>query len=112
MVIHLNHILSEQKNPPDSVAVPNYHANVYQMPWRRYPGNIARIGITFRDNADLPFSQLIVDYITSFARSHNPNPDRGFIQARGYYNTLSQLDRVGGVWKAVTYTTGPIQTLD
>jgi hypothetical protein len=75
-------------------------------------GNIVRSGKQFRDSADLPFSQLIVDYVSSFARSHNPNPDHDFLKTRGYSDTLSQLEHADGVWKAITSTTGPIQRLD
>jgi hypothetical protein len=42
-------------------------------------GTILRMGYHLRDGNDLPFSQFILDPWSSFARSYNPNPDRGFL---------------------------------
>ena len=53
-----------------------------------------------RDEHDLPYSQLIVDYWNSFARTLNPNPDVAYLQARGYWDTINQI-AVSGTWEAV-----------
>ena len=64
-------------------------------------GTILRMGYPLRDDNDLPFSQFILDSWASFARTYNPNPDRGFLTARGYTNTSMELD-VAGEWTPVT----------
>lgn len=53
-----------------------------------------------RDEIDIPFSQLILDYWTSFARRHDPNPDMRYLKARGYWATIAQLN-VAGTWDRV-----------
>lgn len=53
-----------------------------------------------RDEIDIPFSQLILDYWTSFARTHDPNPDLGYLKARGYWSSIAQL-KVAGKWDEV-----------
>ncbi|KAK0099674.1 hypothetical protein ONS95_013433 [Cadophora gregata] len=62
-------------------------------------GLLSRL-LPVRDDIDLPFSQLILDYWTSFARTHDPNPDMGYLKARGYWGTVAQLKVVGG-WDEV-----------
>ncbi|KAK6335742.1 hypothetical protein TWF730_003120 [Orbilia blumenaviensis] len=52
-----------------------------------------------RDAQDIPFSQLLVDYWSTFAWNHNPNPKKKYLEARGYWNTLGQVQR-GGEWEA------------
>jgi len=54
-----------------------------------------------RDGLDVPFMQLIVDYWAAFARTGDPNPDKGYLQARGYRHTLSQMEKTGR-WEAVS----------
>jgi carboxylesterase type B len=63
-------------------------------------GNWARVGFPTRDEFDKPFTQLVVDYWTTFARSGNPNPSVGYLKARGYWATLAQIDR-SGPWEKV-----------
>jgi len=64
-------------------------------------GTIARVGFPARDENDMPFAQLIVDYWTAFARSGgNPNPELGYLQARNYQNTINQI-AVSGAWDPV-----------
>ncbi|TDZ37042.1 Cholinesterase 1 [Colletotrichum spinosum] len=58
-------------------------------------GNLARQGLPFRDEYDLPWQQYIVDTFTSFARTYNPNPDRDFLRARGFDSTLEALEKSG-----------------
>ncbi|KAI1321006.1 cholinesterase [Xylariaceae sp. FL0255] len=62
-------------------------------------GNILRVGVPFRDEFDLPFEQYIVDAFSSFARTYNPNPDMAYLKARGYTNTIQELERSGS-WEA------------
>jgi len=69
-------------------------------------GTIARVGFPARDENDMPFAQLIVDYWTAFARSGgDPNPDMGYLQARGYWNTINQIE-VSGAWEPVSAEEG------
>jgi carboxylesterase type B len=58
-------------------------------------GNLAREGQHFRDDADLPFMQYIVDAWTSFGRTYDPNPDPALLKARRYDNTAKELARSG-----------------
>ncbi|KAI0517764.1 Alpha/Beta hydrolase protein [Xylaria bambusicola] len=64
-------------------------------------GNLAREGLPMRDENDLPFQQFIVDSFSSFARTYNPNPDPAYLRARGYSNTLREIERIGK-WKPAT----------
>lgn len=61
-------------------------------------GNIAFQGLPERDEYDLPFEQYALDSFTSFVRTHDPNPDEGFLIARGYSNTSSELEQAGA-WR-------------
>jgi carboxylesterase type B len=54
-----------------------------------------------RDGHDILFSQLIVDSWASFARNHNPNPDKGWLQARGFHSTIERMEKAGE-WIPVT----------
>ncbi|KAI2636430.1 alpha/beta-hydrolase [Hypomontagnella submonticulosa] len=64
-------------------------------------GNLARQALPMRDEFDLPFEQLVLDSFSSFARTFDPNPDAGYLVARGYSSTLSELGRAGK-WKPST----------
>jgi hypothetical protein len=64
-------------------------------------GNVAFQGLPERDGNDLPFEQLTVDSFTSFVRTYDPNPDRGFLEARRYTSTSEELGRAGA-WKPAT----------
>jgi hypothetical protein len=46
-----------------------------------------RLGLPDREGFDVLFSQLIVDYWSSFAWNGNPNPKREVLDARGYWET-------------------------
>ncbi|KAM0322044.1 hypothetical protein ACHAQA_009787 [Verticillium albo-atrum] len=63
-------------------------------------GTYERIGLPDRDGLDLGFSQLFVDYMSSFVHSGNPNPDKRYLAIRGYDNTLAEV-RAVGEWKEV-----------
>ncbi|KAJ4395111.1 hypothetical protein N0V85_006681 [Neurospora sp. IMI 360204] len=47
-------------------------------------GNLARQGLPVRDEKDLPFEQFVLDSFASFIRTGDPNPDEGFLRARGF----------------------------
>ncbi len=74
-------------------------------------GNLARQGLPPRDDADLPFEQFTLDSFASFARTGDPNPERAFLVARGYTNTLRELD-TAGVWKPSTAGQLTMRVLD
>jgi carboxylesterase type B len=63
-------------------------------------GTFARSDFPERDAYDIPFAQLVVDYWTSFARTHDPNPDPEYLKVRGYWDTLNQI-QVSGQWLSV-----------
>lgn len=64
-------------------------------------GNELRAGQPARDEFDVPFMQLVVDYWASFARTGDPNPTEEYLIARGHLNTLDQL-RSTGKWLPVS----------
>ncbi|KAG6365502.1 hypothetical protein INS49_007113 [Diaporthe citri] len=64
-------------------------------------GNVAFQGLPERDGDDLAFEQLALDSFTSFVRTYDPNPDRGFLEARRYTNTSGELERAGA-WRPAT----------
>ncbi|KAK3322411.1 Alpha/Beta hydrolase protein [Apodospora peruviana] len=51
-------------------------------------GNLARQGLPMRDDRDLPFEQAVLDRFASFVRTYDPNPDEGFLRARGFETSL------------------------
>ncbi|KAK6343143.1 hypothetical protein TWF718_008516 [Orbilia javanica] len=59
-------------------------------------------GLMPRDALDIPFSQLLVDYWSSFAWNHEPNPKKRYLEARGYLNTLGQVKKTGE-WEALKW---------
>lgn len=75
-------------------------------------GNLIRLGKQPRDDVDMPFSQLIVDLYTSFARSYTPNPSAGYLNTRNYTSSLKQIERAGGLWQPVTPNGKPVRLLD
>jgi carboxylesterase type B len=58
-------------------------------------GNLAHLGLPMRDEYDLPFEQFVLDTWTSFARTYNPNVDRGYLESRRYQTTIDELDSAG-----------------
>jgi carboxylesterase type B len=66
-------------------------------------GTFARSRYTERDAHDIPFSQLVVDYWTSFARNLDPNPHVDYLRARGYWDTLAAIG-TSGPWQALDAT--------
>jgi carboxylesterase type B len=63
-------------------------------------GNVARVGFPARDENDMPFTRLVVDYWTSFARQSDPNLDVNWLAARGYWESILQSE-VAGQWPKV-----------
>jgi hypothetical protein len=63
-------------------------------------GTWRRLGLPERDRNDTPFTQSVMDYWVSFARTHDPNPDAAYLQVRGYVNTTAQIE-ASGRWEAV-----------
>ncbi|KAK6354085.1 hypothetical protein TWF730_008503 [Orbilia blumenaviensis] len=53
-----------------------------------------------RDENDIPFAQLVVDYWTAFVWNKDPNPKCGYLEARGYWGTLNQVRKIGK-WDSV-----------
>lgn len=53
-----------------------------------------------RDEIDVPFSQLNLNYWTSFVRTYDPNPDLDYLKARDYGSSIAQL-KVAGKWEEV-----------
>ncbi|PCH35219.1 carboxylesterase from carbohydrate esterase [Wolfiporia cocos MD-104 SS10] len=67
----------------------------------------------YRDDEDLPFTQLMCDAWTSFARTYNPNPDPAYLAARWYNSTAAHLAQQSP-WLPVTsetLATTPLRTL-
>jgi hypothetical protein len=64
-------------------------------------GNILHDGLVDRDGNDVRFAQLVVDYWTAFGRTQDPNPDKGYLKARGFVQTLEQVEEFGR-WKELT----------
>ncbi|KAK3943383.1 alpha/beta-hydrolase [Diplogelasinospora grovesii] len=63
-------------------------------------GTVRRGGLPDRDGHDVPFMQLVIDYWSAFARTGDPNPDKGYLLARGHMTTLERVERTGR-WEAV-----------
>lgn len=64
-----------------------------------------------RDARDLQASQLISGYYAAFARTGNPNPDEGYLRARGYEDVLAAVKKTGP-WDGVNGVEGPAKKLD
>ncbi|KAB5523149.1 Alpha/Beta hydrolase protein [Coniochaeta sp. 2T2.1] len=63
-------------------------------------GNVRRAGQADRDGLDVPFTQLVVDHWSAFARTGDPNPERAYLEARGYLASLAQVESTGR-WEPV-----------
>ncbi|KAK3294211.1 Alpha/Beta hydrolase protein [Chaetomium fimeti] len=63
-------------------------------------GTVLRTGMPLRDARDLPFMQLVMDHWAAFARWGDPNPRKGWLEARGHVGTLREVERVGR-WEKV-----------
>jgi carboxylesterase type B len=58
-------------------------------------GTILTMGYPLRDENDLSFEQFVLDSWASFARTFDPNPEKGFLQARSYADTLTEMEKAG-----------------
>lgn len=65
-------------------------------------GTLAFNGLPARDENDIPFEQFAVDTWAAFVRTYNPNPDVGYLKARGFSNTLKEVQKGGSKWAPVT----------
>ncbi|KAK5663984.1 hypothetical protein OQA88_196 [Cercophora sp. LCS_1] len=74
-------------------------------------GNLARQGLPLRDAGDLVFEQYVLDSFAAFVRTGNPNPDRGFLKARGFEGTLGRVEE-DGEWIASRKGELKIRVLD
>ncbi|KAK4239846.1 Alpha/Beta hydrolase protein [Achaetomium macrosporum] len=75
-------------------------------------GNLHRQGRPMRDAGDLPFEQFVLDSFVAFMRRGDPNPDRGYLRARGYGNTLALVERAGTEWRPSTRARKTVRILD
>ena len=87
-------------NPPKTDARPNGDPNLEYKKCHAGEqmivfGTVRRDGLPDRDGLDVPYMQLIMDYWASFARTRDPNPSLDYLAARGYWNTISQIQAVG-----------------
>ncbi|OJD28878.1 carboxylesterase from carbohydrate esterase [Diplodia corticola] len=67
-------------------------------------GNVVREGLPPRDDGDIPFSQVVLDAWTAFARNLDPSPDAAYLLSMGYRDSLRTATGRGGgsaQWKAV-----------
>lgn len=55
----------------------------------------------FRDENDVPFEQFVVDTWAAFARTADPNPGAGYLEARGFANTTKVMAE-SGPWVPAT----------
>jgi hypothetical protein len=74
-------------------------------------GTFGQFGLPFRDEHDLPFTQLVLDSFSSFTRTHDPNPSASFLSARGYTNT-SKIVATTGKWAPVTKSKDTLRLLN
>jgi carboxylesterase type B len=74
-------------------------------------GTLGQFDLGYRDEYDLPFMQLIMDYWTSFVRTHNPNPNSKYLAVRGYTNTSSAIAS-SGTWQPVSAAADTLRRLD
>ncbi|KAB5557953.1 Alpha/Beta hydrolase protein [Coniochaeta sp. 2T2.1] len=74
-------------------------------------GNLAFQGLPYRDEKDLPFERFVLDSFTSFARTANPNPDAGYLRARGFSGTAAEIASAGE-WKPAVKGDLTLRSLD
>jgi hypothetical protein len=60
-------------------------------------GNVLSQGWRDRDGLDTPFARLVVDYWTAFARTGTMKPEDGYLEARGFDESLAKM-KEAGVW--------------
>ncbi|KAG8991937.1 hypothetical protein FRB94_012141 [Tulasnella sp. JGI-2019a] len=73
-------------------------------------GSLGQFGLPIRDAKDVALTQLVMDYWTSFVRTHDPNPDSAYLVARNYTSTMEQI-RIGGHWDPVSTASNALHVL-
>ncbi|KAF3930109.1 Acetylcholinesterase [Dactylella cylindrospora] len=73
-------------------------------------GLVKYTGQVDRDGLDIKFSQLSLDTWAAFIRTGDPNPDVGYLRARGYWDTLGRVQK-SGVWEKVSVRNQKLQVL-
>ncbi|KAF2745581.1 alpha/beta-hydrolase [Sporormia fimetaria CBS 119925] len=61
-------------------------------------GNILQQGWKDRDGLDTAFARLVVDYWTAFVRTGRVEPEKGYLEARGWLESKRKMEDAG-VWK-------------
>ncbi|KAH8928554.1 alpha/beta-hydrolase [Atractiella rhizophila] len=61
--------------------------------------------VSYRDEADLYFSQHVLDSLASFAWNHDPNPTVSYLEGRNYIDS-AKIARNNPNWKPVGATVG------
>ncbi|KAL5872388.1 hypothetical protein ACKVWC_008021 [Pyricularia oryzae] len=74
-------------------------------------GTMRRGELPDRDGRDLPFSRVAMDHWAAFGTNRDPNPDPAYLAARGYWDTLETLQRLGPWERADVSTDAPIRLL-
>ncbi|KAF3211045.1 hypothetical protein TWF679_006537 [Orbilia oligospora] len=98
-------------NPPQTPEKPlgDFSKEYYKCHTGELPytfGTMGYMGMPDRDNGgDTVFMQWMLDLWASFVRTGNPNPNKGFLKARGYLNTISKVEEEGE-WKKAVGNTG------
>jgi carboxylesterase type B len=75
-------------------------------------GNIAYLDLPDRDGKDTAFERFMLDSFTAFARTRDPNPDAGFLAARGFDSTSEALKASGGRWEPTADGKTTMRVLD
>lgn len=73
-------------------------------------GTLSQAGLHYRDSNDVYFTQLIMDYWTSFIRAHDPNPSALYLIARDYTETIKLIAQ-GGHWDPVSSSKDTLRSL-
>lgn len=97
---------TEYCDPPKTAERPNGDPNqeyfkCHAGEQRIVFGNVRRESPD-RDGRDVGFMQLVVDYWSTFARNGDPNPNQKYLAARGYWQTLQQIEKAG-TWESFDY---------
>lgn len=64
-----------------------------------------------RNADDLDAQRLITGYFAAFVRTGDPNPEEGFLRAKGYVG-MAEVVRERGRWEEVGGREGPVRVLD
>ncbi|KAK2749879.1 hypothetical protein FQN57_005295 [Myotisia sp. PD_48] len=97
------------KHPAGDPTAPHFkcHCGELFYTW----GTIIATGTAIRDEIDIPMSQYAVDIWTSFARDHTPNPDKEYLEIRGYTNT-TKIMKASGKWEPFRHDKPEVRFID